>query len=488
MPAEPHEACPAVRGRRDGVAPGTLARVATSRRLIVAVLGIVVFLIACSTGSPVPGAAEPENCPIDASADAFGHARFVPGDIIVRFTSVSPSAIDVPGDAPGRRIALEKMGGLGIPDAALYRAPGLGAADTLRAVASLERRPGVAYAHPNYVVSALLEPNDPQYGPIQMWHYPDIRLPEAWDVTTGDQAIAVAVLDTGMLMEHPDRPTTMTDGYDFVSCPENLDGDGRDPDPRDPGPASETNYHGSHVAGTVTAATDNETGIAGASWASTLVPVRVLGPEGTLADLIPAIAWAAGDTVDGVPDNPRPARVLNLSIGGTFECSGGLQDAVDRARQRGSVVVAAAGNAGTDAAGTAPANCHGVVAVGATTLHGNRADYSNWGSTIDVMAPGGDLLDGVLSLYRNDGTGNYSYRDLTGTSMAAAHVSGVAALMLAINPSLTPDDVAQILTATADALGEAECDGGDASVILTGADCGAGKIDAYAAVTTAQGW
>ena len=426
---------------------------------------------------------------------AAEHAPFVPGDVLIRFRD-DPTRASLPSRVTAAGHALDRVRALGLTGSALYRAPGLDRAATLAAISALANRPDVALAHPNYIVSRAATPTDDDY--VLQWSIPDIDLPPAWDITVSCEQIAVAVLDTGMLMNHPDRPTHLAGGYDFVSDPSNLDGDGRDGDPKDPGPSSETDYHGSHVVGTVGAATNNDLdgdgrgeGIAGTTWRSTVVPVRVLGPEGLVSDIIDAMLWASGASVDGVPDNPSPARIINLSLGGTFDCSATLlQSAVETVRARGSIPIAAAGNDGVDARGTGPANCDGVLAVGATTPSGDRASYSNFGATVDLMAPGGGTGagEGIWSLSRNDLTTAHTYAYLSGTSMATAHVSGVVGLMLSVRPDLTVGEVESVLAATTHPLTDAQCDGGHPTVTLTSADCGAGKIDAFDAVTAAQNW
>lgn len=420
-------------------------------------------------------------------------AAFVPGDVIVKFspsdTTFLPARVEVAGQILNRSQAL------GLDAVGVYRAPGLDRASTLETIAALQARPDVAYAHPNYLLFRTATPTDDFYD--LQWSYPDIDLPSTWDLTVSCDQVTVAVLDTGMLMDHPDRPTHLTSGYDFVSSTSNLDGDGRDGDPQDPGPRSETDYHGSHVAGTVAAATNNDLdsdgkgeGIAGTTWRAKVIPIRVLGPDGAVSDIIDAMMWASGESVSGVPDNPDPARIINLSLGGEFACSSvpALQDAVTAVRSRGSIPIAAAGNTGNDAAGTSPASCDGVLTVGATDPSGDRPLYSNWGSVVDLMAPGGGsgTGEGIYSLSRDDLTSAHTYDYLSGTSMATAHVSGVVALMLSVRPELSVDEIGSILASTANPLTDVQCDGGDPDVTLSGSDCGAGKVNAFDAVSAAN--
>jgi len=412
--------------------------------------------------------------------------EIVPGEVIVKFkptvTLQSVSRLQVNG------VTLEAVRPLALERTQLYRAEGLDRNATLALVAQLASRPDVEYAEPNQIMRAFKTPNDPFYG--AQWHYPLINLPAAWDITTGSTNVRVAVLDTGIL-PHPDLAGQVIGGYDFISDPYRAnDGDGRDPDPTDAGDEDygQNSYHGTHVAGTVGAATNNNLGVAGVAWAVKIVPIRVLGKGGgTLADILDAIVWAAGGNVSGVPNNPYPAHVINMSLGGRGPC-GSYQDAINFANSRGVIVVVAAGNSNDDASNYRPASCQGVITVGAVGPDGKRAPYSNYGSRIDVMAPGGDLNQriifngqpypgGVLSTLKDDSTGSWMYKFYQGTSMAAPHVAGVVALMKALNPSITYSEALQRLKNSATPLSPTQCNR------PTGSDCGAGLIDAAKALS-----
>jgi PKD repeat protein len=358
-----------------------------------------------ASGRVVEGDRAPAN-PSDRPAEV------VAGEWIVKFRSdaVAPSAsgLTVAG------VRLDTVRALALPGTQLLRAPGLGIADTLAVAAELAARPDVVYAQPNYRLHALAVPNDEFYS--FQWHYPAINLPAAWDITTGSTSTVVAVVDSGILFAagnagatHPDFAGKVLAGYDFVSNPQSSgDGDGRDPDPFD----RSTGHHGSHVAGTIAAATNNGQGVAGVDWQARIVPVRVLGADGSgsLDDIIDGTLWAAGFAVSGVPANPNPAHVINLSLGGGYTCTPFEQEAFDlieSASPRRGVVVVAAGNSNQSASGFSPASCSKVITVGATEFRDFRAPYSNYGPRIDVMAPGGDMgadrngdefADGVLSL------------------------------------------------------------------------------------------
>jgi Subtilisin-like serine proteases len=260
--------------------------------------------------------------------------------------------------------------------------------------------PEVEYAEPDRIVRHTLTPNDPRYG--DQWHYYEstggINAPAAWDITTGSNAIVVAILDTGVT-DHPDLTRSVPGlGYDFVSEDKSNDGDGRDSDPRDPGDwcearGSSSSWHGTHVAGTIGAVSNNGVGVAGVNWTSPLLHVRVLGTcGGYSSDIIDGMRWAAGLAVPGVPTNTYPARVLNLSLVGQYRCPFYWQSAINDVTARGAVVVVAAGNANQDAANFTPAGCNGVITVAATDRDGSRARFSNFGAAVEISAPGVNVL------------------------------------------------------------------------------------------------
>ncbi len=359
-----------------------------------------------------------------------------------------------------------------------------------------ERDPSVEYAEPDRILHKLFTPNDPRYS--EQWDYFDatggMRLPAAWDKSTG-AGVNVAVIDTGY-RPHIDLAGQILAGYDFITSTSIAnDGSARDSDAKDPGDAvragecgngqpsadQSSSWHGTHVAGTIAAATGNGTGVAGVAYGAKVVPVRVLGKcGGYTSDIADAITWASGGTVSGVPANANKARVINMSLGGAGTCGSTTQAAINGARSRGTVVVVAAGNENTDAGSANPANCAGVIAVAATNRAGGRAYYSNYGSVVDVAAPGGDARTaggGILSTLNAGSTapGADSYAFYQGTSMATPHVAGVVALMLAKNPNLTPDEVEARLKSSARPF-PATCSG-----------CGAGIVDASAAIDAATG-
>ena len=341
------------------------------------------------------------------------------------------------------------------------------------------------------------QPSDPMYD--TQWNLTDpvggIAAPRAWDITTGDPNATIAVLDTGVL-PHPDLAGRVIGGYDFVADARfSNDGDGRDPDPSDPGDyvtaaesttpggplqgcaAGNSTWHGTMVTGTLGAAVNNGSGMSGVNWMSPLLNVRVLGKcGGALSDVADGIRWAAGLPVPGIPANPNPARVINLSLAGPGDCGPILQSAVTDAIARGAVIVAAAGNNNEDVVNRWPANCNGVIAVAATSKNGSRAFYTNSGSKIAVSAPGGGI-GGSIPILRNTGTtsadpNGYGYGQQLGSSLAAPHIAGIASLVLAMDRNLTPAEVQGLIESNARAFPVVATDPCSTTT------CGAGIADA----------
>lgn len=437
---------------------------------------------------------------------------FVPGEVIVRMKP----AIRIRG-AELKAKGLEEKEKVTSGGEIIYRiTPSVRAAmskaklqdRTLQLVREFAARPDVEYAQLNYILRISdRTPNDPRYP--EQWHYfsngtgpgqspGGINLPKAWDVSTGSNAIVVAVIDTGILPNHPDiqGSPNLVAGYDMISDAFiGNDGGGRDSDPTDPGdaaaagecypgsPALPDSWHGTHVAGTIGVGnTNNGIGVAGINWNVKLQAVRVLGKcGGTTADINDGIRWAAGLSVPGVPSNSTPAKVINMSLGtppgNPCSLSPSTQSAINDAVAMGATVVVAAGNDATDASQVFPASCNNVITVAASDFRGHlAARYSNFGATVEIMAPGGDVRrddngdgrpDGVLSMVHPN-AGTYAYYN--GTSMAAPHVAGVAALVLAQQPSLLPSQVLAKLQGNALPRTAAQCP----------QPCGAGLLSAVA--------
>lgn len=377
----------------------------------------------------------------------------------------------------------------------------------------------VEFAEPDRIMyPTAVTPADPDYATFQ-WHYfapaganlGGANLPNAWAVTQGSATINVAVIDTGY-RPHVDLGTAVLPGYDFITnftVPTTAnanDGDGRDADAQDPGdwvalnecgagsPASNSSWHGTLVAGTIAAAMNNGIGGTGVAPNVRILPVRVLGKCGGLtSDIIDGMRWAAGLAVAGVPANPNPAQVLNMSLGAAVACSALFQSAVNDVVNAGKVIVAAAGNDSSSV--SSPANCTGVIAVTAHAIDGDNAWYANVGTEVAISAPGGGCgtlthsAATCIDLSSANGLGVYSlmntgittpvadsYSAKSGTSTAAPHVAGVVALMLSVKPTLTPANIKSYLQSSARAH-----PAGTYCTTTTGV-CGSGLLDATGAL------
>ena len=374
----------------------------------------------------------------------------------------------------------------------------------------------------------------------------------AWDVTTGSATIVIADIDTGLRFDHPDlQGGNVIAGYDMVSANSDgsfasaNDGDGRDPDASDPGDwvtqaestgsgplhgctVTDSSWHGTQTAGLMGASTNNAAGMASIGFGNVkIMPVRVLGKCGGFdSDIIAGMLWAAGVFKPaGVQFAvPTPAKVLNLSLGGSGACSAAYQDAINQVVASGAVVVVAAGNGDGKSVGTAvstPANCTGVIAVSALRSAGDKVGFSNLGPEVSISAPGGNCVStaaGQPCLYpimttSNSGTttpvvgaagGTYtdSFNRSIGTSFSTPLVAGTAALMLSVRPTLTPQQLLAELRASArpfpatggSAVGQTSCvapsvanasEQGECYCVV--GLCGAGMLDTHAAVLAALG-
>ncbi|MGH8110217.1 MAG: S8 family serine peptidase [Arenimonas sp.] len=353
--------------------------------------------------------------------------------------------------------------------------------------------PNVEYVEVDRLNRATLTPNDTNYS--QQWGYfnatAGIKANEAWDVNTGTGSV-VAILDTG-ITSHSDLNANVLPGYDFiVDTAVSNDGNGRDSNPADPGDwttagqcytgsaASGSSWHGTHVAGTVAAVTNNAKGVAGTAFNAKIVPVRVLGTCGGYdSDIADAMIWASGGTVSGIPANANPADVINLSLGGSGACGATSQAAINTAVANGTTLAIAAGNDNANVSGSSPANCANVVAVGSITSTGARSSFSNYGAGVDIAAPGSTINSTLNS--GTQGPGTESYASYSGTSMATPHVAGVIALMQSRRAAVgsaayTPAQVETSIKATARAF-----------PATPSQPIGAGIINAKAAVDAAGG-
>jgi subtilisin family serine protease len=342
--------------------------------------------------------------------------------------------------------------------------------------------------------SGITAPNDELYK--QQWSFFEngssgprspggIGLSRAWAVTKGSPSIVVGLVSTGLVADHVDITGSgnVVPGYDMISAPVVAgDGDGRDADATDPGSCgagaekTTSSWSGTHAAGIVGAVrTNNGIGIAGANWAVRVQPIRAISDcGGSVSDVVDGIRWAAGLAVVGVPANATPARVILIGAGMPVRCSTlpTMQKAINDAVAVGATVIAAAGNNASDAAESAPGGCENVITVAASDARGRLvARYSNFGPRVDILAPGGDLQrddngdglpDGILSTVKG------GYATYNGTTMAAAHVAAVAALLLAKEPDRTPAEVRERLKRSALPRSKEECP----------RPCGAGLLNA----------
>jgi serine protease len=471
-----------------------------------------------------------------ASLPGYEDAEIVPNEAIVRFKdgetldadslgAVTQSAVAARAQSVGASVdewitpdtvVLKRPGS----SLAVARAQSTDGAATLEWIAQLRARADVLYAEPNTILKtqSVNPPNDPRYA--DQWHYPAIALPQAWNEFASEAdvgaGITVAVIDSGLLWDDSDSSKQHADfkcqvapgkakilpGYSFVdNLPTAFDTD------------TQGGFHGTHVAGTVGACSNNSLGVAGVAWKSQILPIRALSSSsGDIANVAKAVYWAAGLPVPNtlsstkIPMNPNPAQVINMSLGGQQRPSQTLQDAVNAVNAKGVVVVVAAGNQNLDTSQFTPANLQGVIAVGATGPTKARASYSNFGSPITLMAPGGDLnlrsaaTDGILSTL-GCGTDSdlgelhspiggelppcktaFGYGSFNGTSMASPHVASVVALMMSRSSALRSGNsntwakVRSYLMDASSLTGLTLCEAG----------CGAGLLNAQKAVQLAS--
>ena len=512
--------------------------------------------------------------PLAQSVAAEASAPAVRGRVIVKYRESSSLTQKQALTAAGKRllqaqtladrIGMPLTAGIGLGERSqVVKASGISSADLAARIAA---DPDVEYAVADEKKHIVALPNDPFYttrpysafngatppeptagGPlVGQWYLKppqaggtpsSINAEQAWDVTTGNPAIVVAVLDTGLRFDHPDlQGGNVLRGYDMVSQDADgtfataNDGDGRDADASDPGDFvsstdTQTNptfgrcdvqprssWHGTETLGLIGAQTDNVVGIAGLGRNVRVMPVRVLGKCGGYdSDILAGVRWAAGLAVPDVPANPTPARVINLSLGGPQSCSQAYVDTVAAVNAVGTVVVASAGNSAGHAV-SSPANCPGVIGVAGLRHVGSKVGFSDLGPQISISAPAGNCVNAsgpclypIMSL-SNAGTtapapgGTYTdaFNASIGTSFSAPLVAGTAALMLSVQPALSPADVRARLQSSAapfptsgSAAGTPVCSAPNGADQLecycTTATCGAGMLDAHTAVLAASG-
>lgn len=410
---------------------------------------------------------------LDGLSSERTHQRFIiryredgssPRDRLLLHTRLAKAAAALPARS-GRAVTAKPLRHLAAGAELVQVDVPLDRRDAETLMRRLAAEPDIASVEVDRRFTIAATPNDPRFA--DQWAYTGtygIRAAQAWDQATG-AGVVVAVLDTG-IAAHSDLDTNVLPGYDFITdLAMANDGDGRDADARDPGDWVEANqcggshapeassWHGTHVAGTVAAVSNNGRGVAGTAPAARILPVRVLGTcGGYMSDIADALVWAAGGSVAGVPDNAHPAEVINLSLGGKGTCSSLLQGAIDTAVARGATIVVAAGNSNANASNASPANCQQVIAVGANDSAGKRSIWSavqqsNYGAVVDLAAPGSDILSTLNTGSKGPSAESYAYYG--GTSMAAPHVAGVVAMVQEVSePTRTPAQVEALLKAT----------------------------------------
>lgn len=452
----------------------------------------------------------------------------------------------------GQRVGVALNAGAAVSERAqVVSANGISSVELARRLAA---QPDVEYAEPDVRHRRMAVPNDPRYssvlvgsgGPVSgQWYLKPsnstlvsaINAETAWDTTTGSSSVVVAVLDTGVRFDHPDLlgagVGNMLAGYDMISGDSAIalatanDGDGRDSDPSDPGDwvsssdvqtanfsgclVEGSSWHGTQTASLVGALTNNGVGMASVGRTVRVLPVRVLGRcGGYTSDIAAGIRWAAGIPVAGVPANPNPAKVINMSLGGAGTCSATYQQAINEAVALGVVVVVSAGNSDGHAV-SSPANCSGVIAVTGLRHVGTKVGFADVGPEVAIAAPGGNCVDlppdpclyPIITATNAGATTptTSTYTDggnvAVGTSFSAPLVAGTVGLMLSVRPTLTPAEVRTMLQSSARPF---PTTGGDVGTTVchapnsmsqgecycTTSTCGAGMLDTNAAVLSAQ--
>ncbi|NRF66214.1 S8 family serine peptidase [Aquincola sp. S2] len=484
---------------------------------------LLALLPAVPRAEPGPRWARPAASEAEDASNARVIVKYRADAALMRALSARDTAPARPQHAAAlsQRLALPLADGPAL-GARMQALRGRGLSSTQLA-ARLAAQPDVEWAVPDLRRRLLALPNDPYFGDnlgggvtptAGQWY---LRAPTAstvsavnavgaWDFTIGSPALTVAVLDTGVRFDHPDLAGKLLPGYDFINDLTTAnDGNGRDADASDPGdwsnagecdagePASSSSWHGTQVAGLIGAASDNGQGIAGTARNVKILPVRVLGRCGGYdSDILAGMRWAAGLSADPVP-NPNPARILNMSLGSSGPCLASYRDTVAELNAAGIVVVIAGGNA-TGLAVSTPANCAGAVAVAGVRHTGTKVGYSNVGPEMTLAAPAGNCVNTsgacLYPLLTTTNSGSTapasniysdSFNYSVGTSFAAPIVAGTVALMMSLDPTLTPARAKATLQATVRPF---PASGADAAVVACRAPTAAEQLECYCTTTT----
>lgn len=504
------------------------------------------FVLAVAALPPVAAAAEynpartrpavPQQVPVQQVIVKFRQAPRPGAQATIDGESITAAAAAARIDslAARARLTVNASRALGGDMHVLGVSPQAGTESAAQMTARLQADSEVEYAVPDRPVYAHATSNDPLA--IGQWYLAEtqtsaIRAQGAWDITRGSRGVTVAVLDTGVLFDHPDLGRSgaggkFLPGYDFISNLKTAnDGDGWDADASDPGDwvvvedacdgtsTANSSWHGTRVSGMIAASTDNAVGVAGVMWSGSLLPVRVLGKcGGSFSDVLVGMRWAAGLSVSGVPLNTNPAQIINLSLGSEGPCDPAAQEVVNQVVAAGVLVVVSAGNEGGPV--DSPANCQGAMGILGLRHAGTKVGFSSLGPQIALGAPGGNCVNvtqGSPCLFSLDTTANagatapgtHTYTNQlnsnVGTSFSAPIVAGVAGLMLAVNGNLKSTQLikrmqagATPFPATSDTGVTTVChtptsdtDIQGAECICTTSVCGAGMVNALGAVNEA---
>lgn len=415
------------------------------RRALVVALSSLVLSGAALAGDRVNVTGLSNNEPVDGFIVTYREGSASKASVLNQQRALNQAAASAFGRT--KPITLKRERTLGVGSELVVANRSLDRVDAETLMRQIAVNPDVEYIEPNIRLYPTLTPNDTFFN--QQYGFQSgvggSNADQAWNLGFLGAGKIVAVIDTGY-RPHADLNANIINGYDFITNVSTAnDGNGRDASALDPGdwttagqcfagsPARNSSWHGTHVAGTVAAVTNNAAGVAGMAFNAKVLAVRALGRcGGTLADIADAVTWSSGGTVAGVPAvGANRAQVINMSLGGGGACSAAsaMQVAINGALSRGTTVVVAAGNSNANVSGFTPAGCTGagLIVVGATDSTARKASFSSYGAGVDVSAPGVSIASTLNAGTTVPGADNYV--NYSGTSMAAPHVAGLVALM-----------------------------------------------------------